>query len=194
VKGFKIAVFAVTDVWNPAPFEKHEGSHYVASADWPKLEGEMTRARRDNDVVLLSYHGGREYDPEPTVDTIAFARTALRHGADAFIGHHPHVPQGVGWVKGKPAFFSLGNLVFGVVRDQPATGWGFVSKLTFDMGGQTSVALCPIHIGARNLPETPTPAERVARAQELMGMSSRVGGTVVGEFDADGCFAISAPK
>jgi poly-gamma-glutamate synthesis protein (capsule biosynthesis protein) len=194
VKGFKIAVFAVTDVWNPAPFEKHEGSHYVANADWTKLEGEMTRARRDNDVVLLSYHGGREYDPEPTVDTIAFARTALRHGADAFIGHHPHVPQGVGWVKGKPAFFSLGNLVFGVVRDQPATGWGLVSKLTFDMGGQTSVALCPIHIGARNLPEMPTPAERVARAQELMGMSSRVGGTVVGDFDADGCFAISAPK
>lgn len=194
VKGFKVAVFAVTDVWNPAPFEKHEGRDYVARADFTKLEAELARARRDNDVVLVSYHGGREYADEPTVDTIAFARKVLRHGADAFIGHHPHVPQGVGWVRGRPAFFSLGNLVYGVVKDQPATGWGLVAKMTFVSGGTGSVRLCPVHIGVRSLPEPASPAERAVRAQELIGMSARVGGTVVGDLDEDGCFAISPPK
>jgi poly-gamma-glutamate synthesis protein (capsule biosynthesis protein) len=192
-QGYKVAVFAVTDVWNPAPFEKHEGRQYVARADWSKLEDAMTRARRDNDVVLVSYHGGREYDDQPTVDTIAFARKVLRHGADAFIGHHPHVPQGVGWVKGKPALFSLGNLVFGVVRDQPGTGWAFLTKLTFEAGALSSVRLCPFHITARSLPELATGSERVGRAQELIAMSTRVGGTVIGEADEEGCFAVSAP-
>jgi poly-gamma-glutamate synthesis protein (capsule biosynthesis protein) len=193
-QGYKVAVFAVTDTWNPAPFEKHEGSQYVARADWSKLESEMIRARRDNDVVLVSYHGGREYDDQPTVDTIAFARTVLRHGADAFIGHHPHVPQGVGWVKGKPALFSLGNLVFGVVRDQPGTGWAFLAKLTFEAGALSSVRLCPFHITARSLPEMATGAERTGRAQELIAMSTRVGGTVIGEADEEGCFGVSPPR
>ena len=193
-QGHRIAVFAVTEVWNPAPFEKHEGRSYVARADWSKIESELARARRDNDVVLVSYHGGREYDVEPTVDTIAFARKVLRHGADAFIGHHPHVAQGVGWVKGRPAFFSLGNLVFGVVKDQPGTGWGFVSKLTFGAGGEHAASLCPVRISARSLPEMPTPAERATHEQELQTMSARVGGTTIGDVDADGCFAINPPK
>jgi poly-gamma-glutamate synthesis protein (capsule biosynthesis protein) len=194
MQGYKIAVFAVTDVWNPAPFEKHEGRKYVARADWPKLEGELARARRDNDVVLVSYHGGREYDERPTVDTIAFARKVLKHGADAFIGHHPHVPQGVGWVKGKPAFFSLGNLVFGVVKDQPATGWAFLAKLTFDAGKLESVNLCPFHITARSIPEIASSAERAGRAHELIAMSTRMGGTVIGDADAEGCLGVTAPR
>jgi poly-gamma-glutamate synthesis protein (capsule biosynthesis protein) len=193
-QGYRVALFAVTDVWNPAPFEKHEGSRYVARADWTKLENEMVRARRDNDVVLVSYHGGREYDDQPTVDTIAFARNVLRQGADAFIGHHPHVPQGVGWVKGKPAFFSLGNLVFGVVRDQPGTGWAFLTKMTFEAGTLFSVRLCPFHITARSLPEMATGPERSARANELIAMSTRVGGTVIGEADEDGCLEVGPPK
>src|SRR5262249_1740344 len=118
----------------------------------------------------------------------------LRHGADAFIGHHPHVPQGVGWVKGKPALFSLGNLVFGVVKDEPATGWAFLSKLTFEAGELNSVRLCPIHITALRLPEMATSAERTARSLELIAMSTRVGGTVIGEADEDGCFAVTSPR
>jgi poly-gamma-glutamate synthesis protein (capsule biosynthesis protein) len=192
-QGYKVAVFAVTDTWNPAPFDKHEGRQYVARADWSKLENEMVRARRDNDVVLVSYHGGREYDDQPTVDTIAFARNVLRQGADAFIGHHPHVPQGVGWVRGKPAFFSLGNLVFGVVRDQPGTGWAFLTKMTFEAGALSSVRLCPFHITARSLPEMATGVERAGRAQELIAMSTRVGGTVIGDADEEGCFGVSPP-
>ena len=32
--------------------------------------------------------------------------------ADLVIGHHPHVPQGVGFRQGRPVFYSLGNFVF----------------------------------------------------------------------------------
>ncbi|MFW5807651.1 MAG: CapA family protein [Spirochaetota bacterium] len=34
-------------------------------------------------------------------------------GADAIIGHHPHIPQSVEVYRGKPVFYSLGNVIGG---------------------------------------------------------------------------------
>ena len=34
------------------------------------------------------------------------------YGADGVIGTHPHCPQGWETYKGKPVFYSLGNLLF----------------------------------------------------------------------------------
>ncbi len=190
VRGFRVAVLAVTDVWNYARLESHPGKDFIAGTDFRRLEPEILRARRENDVVLLSYHGGREYDSEPTADTIAFARRAVKLGVDAVIGHHPHVPQGIGWVRGKPVFYSLGNLVFGVMRDYPATAWGVLAKLVFDGHGGLVVRACPYRIGAASLPQPATPVERAGRAIELTALSARVGGTKVGDADSAGCFLL----
>ncbi|MDL1892842.1 CapA family protein, partial [Sphingobacteriales bacterium CHB3] len=37
----------------------------------------------------------------------------IEAGADAIIGHHPHVLQGIELYKGKVIAYSLGNLIFG---------------------------------------------------------------------------------
>jgi poly-gamma-glutamate synthesis protein (capsule biosynthesis protein) len=188
VKGFKVAVFAVTDVWNYGPFAHHEGDRYVAGVDWERLEPEIVRARSENDIVLVSYHGGKEYVEEPTADTIAFARRAVKLGVDAVIGHHPHVAQGVAWLKGKPVFYSLGNLVFGVMRDYPATSWSFLAKLDFDGHGGVTARACIYRASVADLPEPASDPERTARAADIAVLSSRVGGgTRVGDADADGC-------
>ena len=40
------------------------------------------------------------------------AHSLIRAGADAIIGHHPHIIQKEEYYDGKPIFYSLGNFVF----------------------------------------------------------------------------------
>ena len=74
----------------------------------------MRVARRRADVVIASLHWGIEYDPHPpTARQRALARTALRAGAAAVIGAHPHVLQPIARPGGhRVVVYSLGNFVF----------------------------------------------------------------------------------
>ncbi|MGL4368851.1 MAG: CapA family protein, partial [Spirochaetota bacterium] len=44
---------------------------------------------------------------------VDYAHAVIDAGADAVIGHHPHIPQGIEIYKGNPVFYSLGNTVCG---------------------------------------------------------------------------------
>ena len=81
-------------------------------------------ARRMADWVLVSFHchesGGARDEPPDFLKT--FARACIDAGADAFLGHGPHVTRGIEIHGGKPIFYSLGNFIFqnDTVRWQPA--------------------------------------------------------------------------
>ncbi|MEZ4231838.1 MAG: CapA family protein [Polyangiaceae bacterium] len=201
VRGVKIGFFAVTHIWNQGPINEHEGRHYVAWADFGALETRIAAAKRDNDLVILSYHGGAEYVDEPMMWTRHFVRAVMRAGVDVFIGHHPHVPQGVGWAGSRPVFYSLGNLVFPMHSDHPWTGTSFLARLSFDKraGGKprlTKAEACPYFI----LGHVPKPFEdkaspaRHAQFKQHLDLTSRaVGGTEIGEPGADGCYPLNPP-
>ena len=71
----------------------------------------IAAARREADVVIVSFHWGLEYhDFVPAQQDLG--RAAIDAGADVVFGHHPHVPQPVELYRGRPIFYSLGNLVF----------------------------------------------------------------------------------
>ncbi len=57
--------------------------------------------------------------PEEVKD---FAHKVIDAGADAYLGHGPHVMRGIEIYKGKPIFYSLGNFVFQstLIRRQPS--------------------------------------------------------------------------
>lgn len=65
-----------------------------------------------NDFVIVSIHWGNEYTNMPSELQKENARGFVNVGADAIIGHHPHVLQGMEYIDGKPVFYSLGNFVF----------------------------------------------------------------------------------
>lgn len=72
-------------------------------------------ARRQADWVLVSVHahemaGGDVEGPAEFVTT--FCRAAMDAGADAVLGHGPHLLRGIEIYKGKPIFYSLGNFIF----------------------------------------------------------------------------------
>ncbi|OGY84769.1 MAG: hypothetical protein A3F54_03200 [Candidatus Kerfeldbacteria bacterium RIFCSPHIGHO2_12_FULL_48_17] len=72
------------------------------------------RAARNgvDDVVLVSVHWGNEYQLQSAGFQQAAAHGFIDAGADAVIGHHPHVVQEVEVYAGRPIFYSLGNFIF----------------------------------------------------------------------------------
>jgi len=80
--------------------------------------------RRLVDVLLVTFHGGAEganavrtgegpeyLGREPRGDLRRWSRVVIDAGADAVIGHGPHVLRGVEFYRGKPIAYSLGNFV-----------------------------------------------------------------------------------
>jgi len=196
VKGWRIAWFAVTSIWNQGPFDDHPAKDHVAWTRFDILNDKLLRARKENDVVILSHHGGSEYVEVPMQWTREFVKPVMRAGVDAIVGHHPHVPQGVGWQGGRPIFYSLGNLVFAMHSDYPWTGTGFFARLTFYRDGRREVEACPYDI----LGHVPTlfsgdtkAARENAFAQHLRYVSVAAGRSEVGPPGELSCMPLEPP-
>ncbi|HEY5724245.1 MAG TPA: CapA family protein [Allosphingosinicella sp.] len=83
---------------------------YAHRGDLAALLAAIARARRDSDIVLLSLHWGIHMVKGSLADyQREVAHAAIEAGADAILGHHPHIMKGVELHLGKPIFYSLGN-------------------------------------------------------------------------------------
>lgn len=195
-KGWSVAIFAVTHIWNQGPFEKHPGQQYVAWARYDMLHEALKKAQREHDLVFVSYHGGGEYIDVPMLTTREFVDVTMKAGVDALFGHHPHVTHGVAWYDERPAFYSLGNLVFAQHKNYPWTGQGFMARMTFSRSKPPKVEACPFRIlGHTPIPfrdKAKAPLERAFR-RRLKIVSITVGGTQVGEPGEMSCMQLS-PK
>ncbi|MYI19501.1 MAG: hypothetical protein F4121_05260 [Acidimicrobiia bacterium] len=69
-------------------------------------------ASRAADVVIVVIHWGIERQTCPTSEQFDVTRELLDAGADAVIGHHPHVLQPIEFLGGKLVAYSLGNFVW----------------------------------------------------------------------------------
>lgn len=109
------------------------------------------------DVLVVTFHGGREgaaavrtpngaefLGKEPRGDLRRWARAVLNAGADAVVGHGPHVLRGVEFYNGKPIFYSLGNFLTyrGFNVDGPL-GLTTVLQLALDGEGRFVSAMMP---------------------------------------------------
>jgi len=93
----------------------------------PELRRKLRLARRAADLVVAFVHWGQEYLGWPSRAQREGAAWLIRQGADAVIGHHPHVVQQPECVLGKPVFYSLGNHVFD--QKYPDTKAGLIAEL-----------------------------------------------------------------
>ncbi len=81
----------------------------------PGIIGRDISELRENgaEVIIYQCHWGVEYSTRRSALQEAMARSCVRAGADAVIGHHPHAVQGLDLIDGTPVVYSLGNLCFG---------------------------------------------------------------------------------
>ena len=69
-------------------------------------------ARDKCDFLVVYVHWGVERVEYPEEYERIMAKQYIQAGADAVIGSHPHVLQGIEFIDGKPVFYSLGNFIF----------------------------------------------------------------------------------
>ena len=79
-------------------------------ADLATLLASIRSARASAGIVLVSLHWGIHMVRGSLAEyQIEVAHAAIEAGADAILGHHPHLMKGIGFHRGKPIFYSLGN-------------------------------------------------------------------------------------
>ncbi|WP_100011722.1 CapA family protein [Lentibacillus sediminis] len=130
--GISVAFLAYTYGTNGIPVP--DGKDYLVNLiDKEAMAQEITKAKDEADVVVLSLHFGDEYEPMPNDRQKNLAQFAADQGVDVVLGHHPHVLQPLEWVEGKNGnksfvAYSLGNFLSG--QDEFYNQIGGVLKLT----------------------------------------------------------------
>lgn len=112
--------------------------------DLKKVEETILDAQDKARYTIVNIHWGEEYQRISNKKQRDLARWLIDHGADAVIGHHPHVIQEMEIYKDKPIFYSLGNFIF----DQyfsVETQEGLSVSLTLDEGKVKSVKMLPFY-------------------------------------------------
>lgn len=102
----------------------------------------LSLRRAGCDVVIYTCHWGQEYAPAHYALQEQMAAAAVAAGADAVIGGHPHVVQGLDTVGHVPVIYSLGNLMFGgTIELSTFDGMLAQLRLRFDASGYKGCTL-----------------------------------------------------
>ena len=110
------------------------------------LETDIRALREHADRIVVTFHWGVPYEREPSSDDRAKARFAVDCGADAVVGHHPHIVQPFEIYRGCPIFYSVGNFAFGSGNSRAE---GLLVGLRFE-DYKTVVNVYPLYVKNRD--------------------------------------------
>lgn len=130
--GYKIAFLASSGVESPiyTPLATDSDAGIMGSYDsGVKLIAAIKKAKETSDYVIVYPHWGIENTTALTNAQTTLSKKYIDAGADAVIGNHPHILQGIQFYKHAPIMYSLGNFWFNT-RDI-YTG---LAELTFGEG------------------------------------------------------------
>ena len=175
--------------------------------DLAQLLDDVRASRTVADVVLVSLHWGIHMVPTLLADyQREVAHAAIEAGADAILGHHPHLLKGIEFHCGRPIFYSLGNFAIeqphiwdpAIVNsasfrnlvslnptwqlDQmytlpPVTRMSGIAQLTRLESGDWEVHFLPAWIGDDSVPRMLSPSDsRFSEVAEFILRSSREAG------------------
>lgn len=95
-------------------------------------------------LVFVCLHWGVEMELIPTKEQVAQAHLLIDSGADAIIGHHPHVVQTIELYKGKCIFYSIGNFIFD--NDSAPANRGIFAEFSLANGKLKAIQIIPFNI------------------------------------------------
>ncbi len=121
VNGIKIAFVSYCEHTNGIYPEYDFEVNYFPGYEEQMLD-KIRRAKETNDVVIAAMHWGTEYSHGVNETQTWLAEQMVDAGADIIVGNHPHVIQPFQWVKGKPVFYAMGNLISSQLDDDNLIG------------------------------------------------------------------------
>jgi hypothetical protein len=136
-----------------SPIHAAGNSPGVAEAEQGLIAQDVAALRVKADFVLVALHWGLERYRLPTPQQRLLARAVIDAGADAIIGHHPHIQQGVEWVANRPVLYSLGNFLFSPLTwtGIDSDGHPFTETLPVDSEGRIG-AIATLTLRAKEAP------------------------------------------
>ena len=124
----------------------------IANIDSKRIQQDIGEAKRNSDVMIVSYHWGKEYERYPKTDgevapfdPVTIAHVTIDAGADIVVGNHPHWYQGIELYRGKVIFYALGNFIFDQFWSEE-TQQGYIAKLIFEKKKLVDIVLLPVYI------------------------------------------------
>lgn len=176
VKGLRLGIWALAEK------ELNVAGEKAAGSSWFRPEGDAARIRemrKEFDFLLVYAHAGHEFMSTPSPRIRSAYRALVDAGADAVIGHHPHVVQGLEFYKGGLIAYSLGNLVFDspYVAAHPDTDNGFLLGLDISGRGIEGVELVPYKLQA----DTRVTALTAPESRAFMGRMKTVSAAVTND-------------
>jgi poly-gamma-glutamate synthesis protein (capsule biosynthesis protein) len=129
-KGVEVAIFnsVLVPLENWVYLENQPGV-CQATAETLAAAIQALKATKPGCFAIAFLHWGTEYQQTPTLKQRKDAYLLIDAGANAIIGHHPHVIQKEEVYKEAPIFYSLGNFIFD--QNTPATQKSLLLQLTF---------------------------------------------------------------
>ncbi len=116
VNGIKFGFVGFTEPTNGLSVPASSDAIWMLGRNEATIEKSVKAAKNASDFVVVSVHWGEEYTHVPNERQRYLAKKLVEWGADAIMGHHPHVIQPVEYLK-KPSggnalvVYSLGNFI-----------------------------------------------------------------------------------
>lgn len=149
INGRKISIFNYMDSNNFAeysydqiPYANGVAPGYSAY-NREVAQSQISQASENGDFVIAFMHFGNEYSKSPNDAQNRIAHELIDYGADVVVGAHPHVVQGIEMYKGKPIFYSLGDFIFDLEREDTLDSYFVQIDLVGDTGQCT---VYPVHL------------------------------------------------
>ena len=128
----------------------------TADALRQKVEEDIAVARTSCDIVIVSFHWGKELDYAPRNESpyrqVMLGRAAIDAGADLVLGHHSHRINPIECYNGKYIVYSLANCSF-AGNNKPSDMSTFIFQVRFrfkDGAAETdSFRIIPCRISSR---------------------------------------------
>lgn len=174
VKGRKIAVAGFS-------FTSSEHAHSIHDIDTARTI--VSDLKRDNDIVIISFHGGGEgnlasrlpsgneiFLGENRGNVVQFSRAVVDAGADLVLGHGPHVLRAMELYKDRLIVYSLGNFaVYGLFNVKVLTGISAIINIQVSAqnGSFVSGRISPLKLNQSGVPQMDPSGEAIQLVRRL---------------------------
>lgn len=183
--GARVAFLAYSLTF-PENFWAGENTPGTAFGHEDHLRADVASAKLGADIVVVSFHWGREATTELRDYQRNLAHTAVDAGAVLVLGHHPHVLQGIERYKNGLILYSLGNFAFGSYSRRATRS--VIAQCTFENAQLISLQLIPINVNNVEVVFQPLPLIGDAADEVIAGLQglSRPLGTWIRNNDGVG--------
>jgi poly-gamma-glutamate capsule biosynthesis protein CapA/YwtB (metallophosphatase superfamily) len=143
--GWRIAVLGFGGVVPAADWLAGRNRPGMANGDDVAAMTAAVRAAGEQaDLVFVTVHWGVELDTRPRPEDVARAHALIDAGADGIFGHHAHRLQPLGFYRGRPIAWGLGNFVWPKMSE--AGSRSAVAEFVVEPDGTVRGCLLPARI------------------------------------------------